>query len=72
LLQLTIFLFLKVTPCLFSYNATVSVMIKSKKHQRLADPLLQSGVVTRSCAIKSTFFDEIRLPFSKFGKNVSI
>jgi len=40
-----------------SYDVTV-LAIKPKKHQRLADPLLQSGVVTHNnriyCVIKST------------------
>jgi len=31
-----------------SYDVTASAIIKPKKHQRLADPLLQSGVVTRN------------------------
>ena len=30
------------------YDVTALVMIKLKKHQRLADPLLRSGVVTRN------------------------
>jgi len=41
-----------------SYNVTALTIIKPKKHQRLADPLLQSGVVTYNnrvyCATKST------------------
>jgi len=41
-----------------SYDVTALAMIKPKKHQRLADPLLHSGVVTHycrvSCAIKIT------------------
>jgi len=32
-----------------NYNATTLAMIKSKKHRRIADLLLQSGVVTRNC-----------------------
>jgi len=39
------------------YDVTALAIIKPKKHQRLADPLLQSGVVTHNnrveCAIKS-------------------
>jgi len=31
-----------------SYDVTASAINKEKKRQRLADPLLQSGVVTRS------------------------
>jgi len=31
-----------------SYDATALAMIKPKKNQRLADPLLQSCVVTRN------------------------
>jgi len=31
-----------------SYDATALAIIKRKKHQMLADPLLQSGVVTRN------------------------
>ena len=41
-----------------SYDITALAIIKPKKHQRLADPLLQSGVVSRNngvfCAIKIT------------------
>jgi len=41
-----------------SYDVAALAIIKPKKHQRLEDPLLQSGVVTRNnrvkCAIKST------------------
>jgi len=31
-----------------SYDVTALAIIKPKKHQRLADPLLQSDVVTRN------------------------
>jgi len=31
-----------------SYDVTVLTMIKPKKHKRLANPLLQSDVVTRN------------------------
>jgi len=31
-----------------SYDVTGLVIIKPKKHQRLPDPLLQSGVVTHN------------------------
>jgi len=31
-----------------SYDVTALAIIKPKKHQRLADPLLQSSVVTRN------------------------
>jgi len=31
-----------------SYNATTLAMIKARKYQKLADPLLQCGVVTRN------------------------
>jgi len=31
-----------------SYNVTALAIIKPKKHQTLADSLLQSGVVTRN------------------------
>jgi len=31
-----------------SYDVTALAIIKPKKHQRLTDPLLQSGVVTRN------------------------
>jgi len=31
-----------------SYDVTALAIIKPKEHQRLADPLLQSGVVTRN------------------------
>jgi len=34
------------TPRLCSYDATTSAMIETRKHQSLADPLLQSSVVT--------------------------
>jgi len=41
-----------------SYDVTALAIIKTKKLQSLADPLLQSGVVTHNnrgrCAIKST------------------
>jgi len=41
-----------------SYDVTALVMIKARKHQGLADPLLQCGAVTHNnrvyCAIKST------------------
>jgi len=46
--QLTFFLLLQVTPRLSSYDATALAMIKSRKHQRVADPLFQSAVVTRN------------------------
>jgi len=36
---------LQITPHLSSYNATALAMIKPRKHQRLTDSLLQSGVV---------------------------
>jgi len=36
----------EVTPCLSSYDVTALAIIKPKKHERLADLLLQSGVVT--------------------------
>ena len=43
---------------LVSYDVTGLAIIKPNKHQRLADPLLQSGVVTRNnrvyYAVKST------------------
>jgi len=37
---------LQVTPRLSSYEATALATIKPRKHQRLADPLLQSSAVT--------------------------
>jgi len=41
-----------------SYHVTALAIIKPKKHKRLADALLQSGVITHNnrvqCAIKST------------------
>jgi len=43
------FFLLQVPPLLFSHDSTVLAMMKPKKYQRLADPLLlQSGVVTRN------------------------
>jgi len=36
---------LQVSPRLSSYDATALAMIKPRKHQRLADTLLQSGSV---------------------------
>jgi len=39
---------LPVKPHLSSYDATALAMTELRKHQRLADPLLQSGVVTRN------------------------
>ena len=38
----------QVTPRLPATMVTALAIIKPKKHQRLADPLLQSGVVTRN------------------------
>jgi len=38
----------QVTPCLSSYDATALAMIKPRKDQRLPDPMLQFGVVTRN------------------------
>jgi len=37
---------LHATPRLSSYDATALVMIKPLKHQRLEEPMLQSGVIT--------------------------
>jgi len=55
-----------------NYDVTALAIIKPKKHQRLADPLLQSGVVTHNnrvwCAIKSTVLGKESL----FGNTVSI
>jgi len=33
------------------YDVTALTIVKSNKHQRLADPLLQSGVVTRNSCV---------------------
>jgi len=55
-----------------SNDLTALAIIKPKKHQRLADPLLQSGVVTRNnrvyCGMKSTVLAKLSL----FGKTVCI
>jgi len=51
-----------------SYDVTALVVIKPKKHQRLADPLIccsMSGVITHNhcvlCAMKSTVLDKVSL-----------
>jgi len=38
----------QVTPTPASYDVTGLAIIKPKEHQSFADPLLQSGVVTRN------------------------
>jgi len=52
-------------------DVTALAIIKLKKHQRLADPLLHSGVVTRNnrveCSIKSTVLGKVCL----FGQKCS-
>jgi len=64
----TFVLLLQAAPRLSRYDVTALVMIKPRKYQRLADPLMQSGVVTRNnrvqCAIKSTVLGKVSLVFS--------
>jgi len=54
-----------------NYDVTSLAIIKLKKHQRLADPLLHSGVATRNnrveCSIKSTVLGKVSL----FGQKCS-